>query len=413
MSGVVFRAMALGFARDRAALAMSLALPVVVFLVFAAIFSGASGEQLRVKIALADEVRSDDAGRLARALARDPAVELVGRDLASDEVRERVRAGIADVGVIIRAGGRSLRDLGGYGKAPVVVVVDPVRAVAAQLVEGLLQKAYFAALPDVALVGVAGVLQDGFVTLTSEQEDELGRELDRLREETLAAERAGRTEEGAIESLVEREPVAGPARARGQVAYYAGAIAVLFLLFSAVHGALSLLEERETGILDRLLAGPAGVTALVGGKLAFLVVQGTVQVMVIFLAAWLLYGVDLPGHLGPCLVVTAAASVSAAGLALALTAACATRRQAQAFANVAILILSALGGSMVPRFFMPPLLQKIGWATPNTWALEAYAAVFWRGQGPPALFLPVGLLLLSGVAGAFVALRLARRHEAL
>ena len=151
MSGVVFRAMALGFARDRGALAMSLVLPVVVFLVFAAIFSGASGEQLRVKIALADEVRSADTGRLARALARDPAVELAGQDLASDEVRERVRAGTADVGVIIRAGGRSLRDLGGYGKAPVVVVVDPVRAVAAQLVEGLLQKAYFGALPDVAL----------------------------------------------------------------------------------------------------------------------------------------------------------------------------------------------------------------------------------------------------------------------
>jgi len=86
VSGVVFRAMALGFARDRAALAMSLALPVVVFLVFAAIFSGASGEQLRVKVALADEVRSDETGRLARALARDPAVELVGRDLAPDAV---------------------------------------------------------------------------------------------------------------------------------------------------------------------------------------------------------------------------------------------------------------------------------------------------------------------------------------
>jgi ABC-2 type transport system permease protein len=413
VSGVVFRAMALGFVRDRGALAMSLVLPLVVFVVFAAIFSGASGEQLRVKIVLADEARSDDTRRLARALARDPAVELAGQDLSPDAVRERVRAGTADVGVILREGGRSLRDLGGYGKAPVVIVVDPVRAVAAQLVEGLLQKAYFGALPDVALSGVAGVLQDGFVTLTPRQEDELGRELDRLRKDTLDAERTGRFEGGAIESLVERETVAGPTRARGQVAYYAGAIAVLFLLFSAVHGALSLLEERETGILDRLLAGPAGVAALVGGKLAFLVVQGTVQVTVIFVAAWLLYGVDLPGHFGPCLLVTVAASASAAGLALALTAACATRRQAQAFANVSILILSALGGSMVPRFFMPPLLQKIGWATPNTWALEAYAAVLWRGQGPAQLILPVGLLLLSGVAGTLVALRLARRHEAL
>lgn len=413
MSGVVFRAMALGFARDRGALAMSLGLPVVVFLVFAAIFSGASGEQLRVKVALADEVRSDDTRRLARALARDAAIELVGEGLTPLAVRERVRAGSADVGVILRAGGRALRDVGGYGKAPVVIVVDPVRAVAAQLIEGLLQKAYFGALPDVALSGVAGVLQDGFVTLTPEQEDELEREIDRLRRDTLDAERTGRSGAGALESLVERETVAGPARARGQVAYYAGAIAVLFLLFSAVHGALSLLEERETGILDRLLAGPAGVAALLGGKLAFLVAQGTVQVTVIFVAAWLLYGVDLPGHLGPCLLVSVAASFSAAGLALALTTACATRRQAQAFANVSILILSALGGSMVPRFFMPPLLQKIGWATPNTWALEAYAAVFWRGQGLAQLLLPVGLLLASGVAGALVALRLARRHEAL
>jgi ABC-2 type transport system permease protein len=295
----------------------------------------------------------------------------------------------------------------------VVVVVDPVRSVAAQLVEGLVQKAYFGALPDAGLAGVAEILQDGFVTLTEQQEDELVRELDRLRADTLEAERAGRAGEGALESLVERETVAGPVRGRSEVSYYAGAIAVLFLLFSAVHGALSLLEERETGILDRVLAGPAGVAALVGGKLAFLVVQGTVQVGVIFVAAWLLYGVDLPAHLGGWLAVTLAASFSAAGLALALTAACATRRQAQVFANVAILMLSALGGSMVPRFFMPPLLQKVGWATPNTWALEAYAAVFWRGQGFGELLLPAGLLLLSGALGAALALGLARRQEAL
>jgi ABC-2 type transport system permease protein len=145
----------------------------------------------------------------------------------------------------------------------------------------------------------------------------------------------------------------------------------------------------------------------------FLVVQGIAQVSVIFVTAWLVHGVDLPGHLGGCLAVTAAASFSAAGLALALTTACATRRQAQAFANVAILMLSALGGSMVPRFFMPPLLQRIGWLTPNTWALEAYASVFWREQGPAQLVLPVGLLLASGACGALVALRLARRHETL
>ena len=51
------------------------------------------------------------------------------------------------------------------------------------------------------------------------------------------------------------------------------------------------------------------------------------------------------------------------------------------------------------------MLQKIGWATPNTWALEAYTAVFWRGRAARrSCVLPVALLLVSGVAGTLVAL---------
>jgi ABC-2 type transport system permease protein len=392
---------------------MSLVLPVAVFLVFAAIFAGASGEQLRVKVALADEVGSDESLRLRRALSRDPALELVGGELTGAEVRERVRLGAADVGLVVRAGGRSLGALAGYGPAPIVIVVDPIRSVAAQVLTGLVQQAYFGALPDVALGAVATVLGDGFVTLSPEQEQELGEELRGLRDETLAAEARGRSGESFLESLVEREAVSGAGLGRSHVAYYAGAVAVLFLLFSAVHGALSMLEERDAGILDRLLAGPGGMGAVIGGKLLFLVVQGALQVTVIFVVAWALYGVDLPGHIGGFLLVTVAASVAAAGLALALTTACGTRRQAQTLANIAILIVSAVGGSMVPRFFMPPLLQQLGWLTPTTWAVEAYSSLFWRGEGVAAVLLPVGLLLLSGLAGAAVARHLARRLETL
>lgn len=413
MSRVVFRAMALAFLRDRAALAMSLVLPIAVFLVFATIFSGASGEQLRVTVAIADEVGSPETQRLVRALAHDPAIERSGTDLSGAAVRERVRAGAADVGLIVRAGGRPLGSLGDPGPPPIVIVVDPIRSVAAQVVSGLVQKAYFGALPDVALGGVAEVLQDGFVTLTPEQEDELARELARLRQETVEAEAAGRPTAGEIDSLVEREAVAGPSLARSHVAYYAGAVAVLFLLFSAAHGALSMLEERDAGILDRLLAGPAGMSAVVGGKLLFLVAQGTAQVSVIFVVAWALYGVDLPGRLAGFLLVTVASATAAAGLALALTTACATRRQAQTLTNIVILIVSAVGGSMVPRFFMPPLLQQLGWLTPTTWAIEAYTRLFWRGEGVREVLLPVTLLFASGAGAGVLARRLARRHETL
>jgi ABC-2 type transport system permease protein len=412
VSRLVFRAMLLTFRRDRGALAMSLLLPVAVFLVFAAVFAGASGDELRVRVAVADEVGSEESQRLLRALGREPALQLTtGETLTAGEVRRRVRLGRADAGLVIRKEGRALSDLGGFGPAPLVILADPVRAVAAQVLAGQVQRAYFAALPDVALGGVGRILADGFVSLEPAQEEELSRELEALRVQTLAAEADGRPAQGQLESLLEREAAAGPGIGRSHVAYYAGAVAILFLLFSSVHGALSLLEERDSGLLDRLLAGPGGMGAVVAGKFLFLLAQGVFQVSVIFVVAWLLYGVDLPRHLPGFAVVTPAAAAAAAGLALALTTACATKRQAQTFANVTILIVSAVGGSMVPRFFMPPLLQSLGWLTPTTWALEAYTSVFWREEPLAALALPVALLTLAGFAGLATARVLSRRWE--
>ena len=151
--------------------------------------------------------------------------------------------------------------------------------------------------------------------------------------------------------------------------------------------------------------------AVIGGKFLFLVAQGVLQVTVIFALAWALYGVDLPGRAGAYLVVTTAAAAAAAGLALALTTACATRRQAQALANIVVLVVSAVGGSMVPRFLMPPLLQQAGWLTPTAWALEAYTLVFWRDEPVTAIALPVALLAGAAAAGLLAARRLARRFE--
>jgi ABC-2 type transport system permease protein len=64
----------------------------------------------------------------------------------------------------------------------------------------------------------------------------------------------------------------------------------------------------------------------------------------------------------------------------------------------------------VPRFLMPEVLKDLGWLTPNTWALEAYSGVFWRGDPLPAVSLPVGLLLLTGIAGWVIARTLAHRR---
>ena len=40
--------------------------------------------------------------------------------------------------------------------------------------------------------------------------------------------------------------------------------------------------------------------------------------------------------------------------------------------------MSALGGSMFPRFLMSETMQKVGLLTFNAWALDGYLKVFWR-----------------------------------
>jgi ABC-2 type transport system permease protein len=256
-------------------------------------------------------------------------------------------------------------------------------------------------------------VEDQFIDLSEEQKADLESGLDELRVEAEGASASGEDTGWGFQDLFEVESIAGESAARNHVAYYAGAVAILFLLFSAVHGAITLIEERESGILDRILAGPGRVAVLVNGKFLFLVVQGVVQVAVIFVIAWLVYGVDLPRHVAPWTVTTVASAAAAASLALTIATACRTKRQAQTLANVAILIVSAVGGSMVPRFFMPQVVQDLGWLTPNTWALEAYTGIFWRDDPLRTLLLPWSMLALAAVMGLLVAQRLARRMEIL
>lgn len=118
---------------------------------------------------------------------------------------------------------------------------------------------------------------------------------------------------------------------------------------------------------------------------------------------------DVPGNFSLWLMITVSSAVLAAGLGLLLVTGCRTRAQAQILPTVVILIMSAIGGSMVPRFFMPQWLQKLGWITPNTWALEAYSGVFWRSETALQLLPLWGSLFGAGLLALALSHWLGRR----
>ena len=391
----MLRVMALSLIRDRGALVMAFLLPPAIFVIFATIFSGTSGDQLNLHVALGVSERSSLTERLETALRAEPWLRILPQTVADQgAVIAAVESGQADVGLMLRG------DLRETSAAPAVVFVDPGKLMAGAILAGHLQRLIGLQLPDVVLSRTAPAIESVVGGFTPEQSARLAAVIEKLATGTMAKD----GEAGMIESRT-----VGPQNGSGAtVTYYAGAVAIMFLLFSAMQSAATLIEERHSGIVDRIAVGPAGTDVVVVGKLLFLTGQGVVQVSLIFAVAALVYHVDVGQHAGLWLATTLAAAAAAAGLGLAVAAACTSKHQAQTISTFVVLVCSAIGGSMVPRYMMPPWLQEIGWYTPNAWAIEAYHGVLWRREGLMDLLPELGSLVAVAIAGTALALLVSR-----
>ena len=415
--------------RDRPALAMSFVLPIAFFSIFAAIFGGQHNSTAKIKVILVDQDRSRASLELTKGLEREASLVIATRPPSKDKAaappdytaataEAAVKSGDAPVALIIPAGfGQNPISFGGNQNGPTIQLLsDTSDMIAPQMVGGLLQKAAMTAMPA-AMAEQGMKYTDQYIGgVTPEQRKEMDANLSYLRNlETKdsgngAAPASSGSGSGGLVAVKVRS-VVGENKNGNMISFYAAGIGVMFLLFTASNSAGALLEEAESGTLDRVLSSRVTMTTLLAGKLAFNTMLAFAQLVVMFLWAQAFFKLDLFTHIPGFVVMAFCTAFAVAAFGMLLASICHTRAQLGALSTLVILTMSAIGGSMFPRFFMPAAMQKAGLFTINAWAIDGFTKVFWRDLPVSELWPQVGVLLAVGIALFLIARRIARRWE--
>jgi ABC-2 type transport system permease protein len=415
--------------RDRASLALSFLLPIAFFSIFAAIFGGQRNSTPKIAVVVVDEDRSSASQQLFHALQREGSLYVQARPAARKGVQQpeytaataeaAVKTGEAQVALIIPHGfGQNPITFGPTPSGPSIELLnDSSDMIAPQMVAGLLQKAAMTGMP-LAMAEQGSLYTGKYIGgFTPEQQKRMDENMDRLRELEKAAANGRTSADGPTTAnpsgggfiAVHSRAVVG--ESKDMVSFYAAAIGVMFLLFTASGAAGSILDEADSGTLDRVLSSRVTMTTLLGGKVVFNTMLAFTQLVVMFLWAWAVFHLDFRNHVAGFVIMGVCTAFAVATFGILLASICHTRAQLGAVSTLFILVMSAVGGSMFPRFLMPVAMQKAGLFTINAWAIDGFTKVFWRDLPVSALWPQVAVLLGIGIVLFLVARRIARRWE--
>lgn len=326
-----------------------------------------------------------------------------------------VKTGTAPVAVIIPHGfGENPISFGpsDANRPKIQLLEDRSDAVAPQVVSGLLQKVVMTSMPDVMAEQGSKYIDQFAGGLTRDQRARIEQSLSFLRNRQDSGKAASASDNGSSGIVaVTSHAVVGQNKNNPMVSFYAAATGVMFLLFTASGAAGALLDEAESGTLDRVLSSRVTMTTLMFGKLIYNSLLAFLQLVLMFLWGWAVFRLDFWSHIPGFVVMGVLTAVAVAAFGLLLASICRTRAQLGALSTLVILVMSSIGGSMFPRLLMPEAMQKAGLLTINAWAIDGFTKVFWCDEPVSHLWPQVLVLVAIAVVLFAIARRVARRWE--
>lgn len=191
-----------------------------------------------------------------------------------------------------------------------------------------------------------------------------------------------------------KEPISG-------MQYYAAAMGAMFILFNTTIGAKTIIQERKTDTLARLMCTPIRHSSIMIGKFLGTFSFSLLQFIVFVITTHYLFGVAWGNNILQLLVVGIAYSVAVAGLSMIIAGLITEEKTADTMGGIGVQILALLGGSMIPLASFPNIMQQMANIAPNKWALHSFLEIM-NGTKWSSLVMPVTILMAIGLSTLFI-----------
>ena len=181
--------------------------------------------------------------------------------------------------------------------------------------------------------------------------------------------------------------------------FYATGIAVFFLFFTVQFGVLSIIDERETGTMPRLLVAPISKQSILVGKLLASFLMGVASTVVLWLATTLLMGADWGSSIGVLILIVAGVA-AAMGLTAAIATFTNTAEQAGAITAFIVVVFGVLGGVFFPVTRVSGAFEVVSRIAPHFWLMDGFQRLS-AGEGLVDILPALGaIMLFAGTLGA-------------
>jgi ABC-2 type transport system permease protein len=395
--------------RDRTSIALTFIVPFAMIYLFGQIFHvnstdpGPSG----IPVAVVNQSANPAAGKLVDALKAEKSFRILTRyvypdkttrPLAEEDLRPLMRADEFRFALVIPTDLVRTDHIGVHLK----IYSNPRNEIESETVNGLLQKTLFSNVPELlgqsmqarakAYLGDKRLNQFN-TSVASAVADAFGGDRDRIRasmeqgnfglrrldSDSGAPDDSTRAARDALSRVVKVDnvQVVGKDVKSPAATQLVGGWAIQFLLFALTASATALFREKEHGIFDRVLSAPVTRGDILWSKFLYGICLGLIQLMVLFLAGELLYGIDIGGEAVNLVIVCVFAAAACTSFGMLIAAVSPTPDSARGLSTFAILLMSAIGGAWFPVSFMPEIIQRFSKLTLVYWSIEGFSQVLW------------------------------------